>query len=199
MFRTGTYPSTWKKAIIKPLLKKHNLDPADTKSYRPIACLPFPSKIFEKIMNTQLAQFIDNLLDDTQFGFRKGHGTETALIKASDEIRMVLDKGGAAVLVLLDLSAAFDTVDHTTLIDRISSIGIRHRAKALLSSFLSNRTQLVSLGDFNYPSFALPCGAPQGSSQSPTLFNIYVSDLARVIKAHGMGLTSYADDTHNWC
>lgn len=71
-------------------------------------------------MNTQLAQFIEQnkLLDDTQFGFRKGHSTETALIKASEEIRFVLDKGGAAVLVLLDLSAAFDMVDHATLINR---------------------------------------------------------------------------------
>lgn len=83
MFTTGIYPSVWKRATIKPLLKKSHLDPTDTKSYRPIACLPLPAKIAERVLNVQLSQFIENnnLLDDTQFGFRRGHGTETALIR----------------------------------------------------------------------------------------------------------------------
>lgn len=178
-------------------MKKPTLDPREEKNYRPIASLPFPSKLIEKIMNRQLTDYIDQhqLLDDTQFGFRKGHRTETALIKATEEIRTILDKGGAAILILLDLSVAFDTVDHSILIDRVTSMGLHNKARALLISFLANRTQSVKLGEFLSPTFTLPCGVLQGSTLSPTLFNIYVSDLARVIKSHGMMLTSYADDT----
>ncbi|XP_078504454.1 olfactory receptor 2G3-like [Lissotriton helveticus] len=95
IFQTVIYPEIWKKAVIKPLLKKPSLDPADSANCRPIACLPFPAKIFEAIMNKQLSGFIDchQLLDDTQFGFRKGHGTEMALIKTLDEIRTIMDQG----------------------------------------------------------------------------------------------------------
>lgn len=102
-------------------------------------------------MNIHLSKYIEDhqLLDDTQFGFRRGHGTGTALIKASEHIRIILDQGGTAVLILLDLSAAFDTVDHAILIDPVTKIGIQHTARALLTSFLTNRTQSVNLGTFN--------------------------------------------------
>lgn len=108
---------------------------------------------------------------------------------------------------MLDLSAAFDTVHHDLLMDRLQEIGVYGSAWKLLKSFLTNRSQLVALGDFTSEPFALPCGVPQGSSLSPTLFNVYVSSLAPLIQSFGFSLTSYADDTqivvavqpNKWC
>lgn len=102
-------------------------------------------------MNLELSKFIqDNLiLDPTQFGFRLGHSTETAMVKATEEIRTLLDCGGSSAVILLDLSATFDTVDHKTLIHCLAEIGIKDKALSLLTTFLSDRTQTPALGKFN--------------------------------------------------
>lgn len=106
-----------------------------------------------------------------------------------------MDSGGTAALVLLDPTASFDTVDHSILIDRLQNVGIRNKALALLKSFLADREQTVTLDSFVSKPFALPCRIPQGSSLSPTLFILYVTELASLIMSFGLSLTSYADDT----
>lgn len=136
-----------------------------------------------------------NVLNPTQFGFRSEHSTETALIKATDELKNNLDDGRNAALILLDLSAAFDTVDHSTLCLRLETMGIKGAALDLFRSFLINWENTVMLDKFRSKTFSLPCGVPKGSSLSPSLFNLYVAELAPPIQSFGLLLTSYADDT----
>lgn len=147
-------------------------------------------------MNQQLSEYLEenSWLDDTQHGFRKHHSTESALVIATEEIREVLDRGGTAALILLDLSAAFDTVSHGILADRIHRLAIEGTAFDLLLSFLANRQNNVKMGHFVSRSFSLPCGVPQGSALSPTLINLSVTPPAPIIKKAGFSLASYADD-----
>ncbi|KAJ1124555.1 hypothetical protein NDU88_003006 [Pleurodeles waltl] len=129
-FASATFPESWKHAEVNALLKKPTADPSDLKNFRPISLLPFPAKVIEKTVNKQLTNFlVDNsLLDPSQSGFRANHSTETALISVTDDIRTLMDNGETAALILLDLSAAFDTVCHRTLISRLRSTGIQGQA-----------------------------------------------------------------------
>lgn len=194
VLNTGIFPVIWKEACIRPILKKPALDPTVVKNYRPISCLPFAAKILEKAVNQQLMQYLESnkLLDPTQHDFRSCHSTETALIMVTEEIRRLVDRGGRAVLILLDLSAAFETVSHQVLERRLRSAGIGERALALLTSFLSNRQQSIHWESLKSGDFNIPCGVPQGSALSPTLFNIYVAPLVR---SYGLVLVSYVDDS----
>ncbi|KAJ1098316.1 hypothetical protein NDU88_003431 [Pleurodeles waltl] len=110
-FKSATFPERWKHAEINALLKKPKADPDEPKNYRPISLLPFPAKVIEKIVSSQLSRFLEDskVLDTSQFGFCRNHSTETALIAATDDIRTMLDKGETAALILLDLSAALNT------------------------------------------------------------------------------------------
>merc|ERR1711984_53191 len=115
---SGTFPQELKTALVKPLLKKPNLDPLILQNYRPISNLQFLSKLLEKTALSQLNHHltVNNILDTLQSGFRPHHSTETALVKITNDIRLNLDSKRPTILVLLDLSAAFDTIDHNILL-----------------------------------------------------------------------------------
>lgn len=119
------YPLIWKTAVIKPLLKKVKLDSIQFKNYRPISFLPVPAKILEKHLNAQLSIYLEQqqLLDPSQYGFRSCHGSETALITAANNIRTLIDVGQTVLLILLDLSSAFDTISSNKLITGIRNLG----------------------------------------------------------------------------
>ena len=145
---TACVPNNLKEAVLKPLLKKKNFDHKDFKNYRPVSNLSFLSKLIEKVAAIQLSNYLqDNHLHETlQSAYKKFHSTETALIKVHNDIATAIDDGLSVILVLLDLSAAFDTVDHGILLTRLSvRYGIRDRALEWFVSYLSDRTQFVKL------------------------------------------------------
>lgn len=148
-FETSSVPDVLKHATVYPLLKRHNLDPIVLENYRPISNLSFITKILEKIVLLQLQSFLDEnkIFEVFQSGFRKFHSTETALLKVSNDILLTGDSGNHSVLVLLDLSAAFDTVDHAVLLTRLEHCaGITGSALEWFNSYLLNRRFNVNMG-----------------------------------------------------
>lgn len=144
---TGTVPAQFKTAIITPTLKKPGLDPNNFNNLRPISNLPFNSKILEKTVATQLHSHLtqNNLYEQFQSGFRPLHSTESTLIKMKNYLLLAADSGCLSLLILLDLSAAFDTISHSILLNRLASIGITRTLLSWFKSYLSGRTQFIKL------------------------------------------------------
>ena len=146
----GRLPSSQTTAIVTPALKKPSLDPSDMKNYRPISNLSFMSKVVERIVVRQLSEYFaakNSLLPKFQSGFRRHHSTESALLRVLSDIFSATDKGEVSLLALLDVSAAFDTVDHSILLDRLSILyGISGSAFDWMQSFIVGRTQTVHYG-----------------------------------------------------
>ena len=146
---SGVFPQAIKTAVIKPLLKKRTLDTLVMNNYRPISNLPILSKIIEKAVFQQLNNYliINGCFDVFQSGFRPHHSTETALVKVFNDIHSNTDSGKISVLVLLDLSAAFDTVDHNILLDRLENwVGLSGTTLKWFKSYLNERDYFVSIG-----------------------------------------------------
>lgn len=127
IIQSGLFPDAWKTASVLPLqkIKPTNLDARGLSSYCQISRMPFPAKVLEKLLNTQLTAFISagNLLDHSQYGCREGHGTETALVMAAEELRIILDAGGKAALILFDPTAAIQHSEPRNTSQQISRDG----------------------------------------------------------------------------
>ncbi|XP_058868625.1 uncharacterized protein LOC117972317 [Acipenser ruthenus] len=146
----GIVPASFKIALVKPLLKKPNLDSSLLSNFRPISNLPFLAKVLEKVVLKQLNGFLitNNMFEKFQSGFRSNHSTETALVRVTNDLLMSADSNAISILVLLDLSAAFDTVDHSILIDRLKGwVGLDGKVLNWFRSYLTNRQFFVSLGE----------------------------------------------------
>ncbi len=180
----GGMPKVLKKAIITPLIKKLCIELINT-IYRSVSNLAFLSKHIERTVAIQLMNHLieNNLTDTFQFAYRKGYGTETALLKVQNDILMEMDKENAVLHALLDLSAAFDTIDHDILPKRLSTrYCIEGIALNWFHSYLSNRTQTVIIASSESTLEPLKYGVPQGSILGSILFSIYNSTIGEIIK-----------------
>ena len=199
--RSGTVDGI-KDAIVRPLLKKAGLDHNCFKNYRPISNLSFISKVVERVVLKRLNAHLDlnNLQCHSQYGYKKNHGTETLLIHFLDEILVAVDKNLGVVVLLVDLSAAFDTVNHDILLRILSQeIGIKGTALTWFRSFLTGRTQRVSIDGYLSEPIHLKFGVPQGSVLGPILFNIYTRSIYKVFSSAGFSSAGYADDNSGLC
>jgi hypothetical protein len=194
----GVLPESQKSAIVTPILKKYDLDPDDVRNYRPISNLTFLSKVIERIVASQLTGYLqeNKLFPDLQSAYRQGHSTETALLKIFSDILDAADSAQVTLLGLLDLSAAFDTVDHDILLTRLQvSYGVSGSALAWIASFILHRSQSVNFNGQISARLQMRYGVPQGSVLGPLLFILYTADVISIATSHGIGAHSYADDS----
>ena len=189
----SVFPTQWKVAHIVPIPKVNN--PTDYNELRPISILCVVSKVLEKILKQQIIEHVENynLLPETQSGFRRGHSCATALLNITDKIFRAHDAGLCSLLVLLDYSKAFDTLNIETLLVILKYIGFNQNSLKLVHSFLSDRKQRVLLNNFLSNSVNVSRGVPQGSVLGPLLFTIYTSCIPKFIDNCYTQL--YADDT----
>ena len=175
-----------------------SLDRNILKNYRPVSNLSFISKLIEKVVAKQLNEFMshEGLLNVNQSAYKSSHSTETALLKIQNDIALSVDSGKAVALTLLDLSAAFDMIDHSLLYDCLHDwFGLDGTVLSWIKSYLSNRKQKIKIGDSFSEAVILPFGVPQDSVLGPLLFTLYTSPLSQVISKFNVTHHLYADDT----
>ncbi|XP_063377522.1 uncharacterized protein LOC134664707 [Cydia fagiglandana] len=194
----GCFPTGWKEAVVTPLPKKDQVN--DYRDLRPISILPAMSKILEKAMTKQLSSYLEGsgVIPDNQSGFRAGRSPETTLLNVVDEIVHATDRGLVSILVLLDFSRAFDSLDIELLLCKLRYYGLDSVALRLMKNYLTGRKQMVKClnkdGRPTYSSFAaVTRGCPQGACISPLLYAVYTAELPHAAQhAH---CEMFADDT----
>ena len=195
---TGDFPISCKSSIVIPLIKKPGLDREMLKNYRPVSNLSFLSKIIEKVISIRiLGHILDNkIVDSFQSAYRAGHSCETALLRVYHDIVTIVGKGNGSFLVILDLSAAFDMIDHDNLFYILEKyVGIGGSALRLIRSYFNDRTQRVQIDGIMSDFASLLCGVLQGSVLGPMKFCLYLLPLGAILRHHNIGDHIYADDT----
>ncbi len=195
--QNGSFPDEYKLALVTPLLKKLGLE-LIFPSYRPVSNLQFLSKLTERAVASQFVDYIRDkqLKELLQSAYSQYHSTETALTKVHNDIMLAMDNQKVVLLLLLDLSAAFDTVDHGILLSRLRTrFGVCGTALEWFESYLTGRTQAVAVQGSRSSSKTLQYGVPQGSVLGPILFCCYTAPLGDLLRTHGVDFHFYADDS----
>ena len=195
---TGCFPREFKAAVVRPLLKKSGLDASELRNYRPVSNLPFLSKLLEKVVQVRIQAFFDSngLMPKLQSAYRRFHSTETAVTKVFNDLLLAANVGHMSALCLLDLTAAFDTVDHELLLLRLErQFGLRGTVLAWFRSYLSGRTFRVIFSSSTSSIVYIVCSVPQGSVLGPLLFLVYTADFEDIAEKHGVSVHAFADDT----
>ena len=194
---TGNFPDTLKIARVTPIFKDGEKD--CFQNYRPISVLPSFSKIFEKVVFNRLISYLDSnkVICNNQYGFRKNHSTYMSLIDIYDKISMAADKSEFSIGIFIDLSKAFDTLNHDILLQKLEHYGIRGIALDWFKSYLSNRKQCVTLNGVTSSLRPITHGVPQGSILGPLLFILYINDIVNCSDL--LLFILFADDTNLFC
>ena len=187
----SSFPDDMKNADVSSLFKKDNN--MSKKNYRPISLLPTIAKIFERLMHRQLSEFTARLFSPLLGGFRQGYNTQHALLNFLQHCKNSIDNKGLAGAVFMDLSKAFDCVNHGLLIAKLSAYGLNKDALQLIRSYLSNRLQRVKINNSFSDWKEIKIGVPQGSVLGPLLFNVFINDIFWFV--HRTKICNYADDT----
>ena len=181
---SGIFQQCFKSALVTPILKKRCLDPNNLYNYRPESNLCFIANVLEKLVLSQVSSYLNshNLYNTCQSAYRPGHSTETALLKVVNDLFLSLSKGNISVLVLLDFSSAFDTIDHPILVHCLhTDFGFTDTVLQWFSSYLTDHTHYASLS-IHCSAFApVHSGVPQASVLGPILFTMYIKPLSSII------------------
>ena len=193
----GAFPNSLGHAIVTPILKKSSLDRNDLKNYRPVSSISSISKYIEKVVSARLTEHINhhNLFEPLQSAYRNSHSTETALLSVQDHVLKAIDQQKAILFVMLDLSAAFDTLDHGIMLHHFQeSFGISGNALQWFSSYFNCRTNHVHVPGADSTTTNLDYGTPQGSVIGPLSFTLYTVPIGEILRKHNMLYHMYADD-----
>ena len=190
----GHFPDGLKVGKVTPIFKKGNTE--DVGNFRPVSTLPIFGKIFEKVIYKRIYDFAisQKILDQNQFGFRKSHGASYAINYSVKTVQDALKERKHVLGIFIDLSKAFDTIDHSNLLVKLDRYGIRGNANCLIKSYLSNRVQYTEIHNERSDTLTIKFGVPQGSVLGPLLFLLYINDISNCSDLGTFIL--FADDTN---